>query len=283
MSDFTEYSNKYAAVRMERDEAGILLVALHTDHGPLRFGSDHAHTHTVADAFMDIANDPFNRVVILTGTGDGFCIGAADGLAQAASEPMTWDYMYRNRRRLLQNLLEIEAPIISAINGPALFHAEIPLLGDIILAADHAVFMDGHCINGSVPGDGAHIIWPYLIGPARAKYFLQMGQQLNSDDALRLGFVNEVLPLPDLLPRAWEIARMFAARPTLGLRYTRVVINLELRRLLHEHLSHGLAVEGLNGIQLQGWRTPLGGLPPVWPTAEHLAASPTRPKYGPDR
>jgi hypothetical protein len=75
---------------------------------------------------------------------------------------------------------------------------------------------------------------------------------------------------------------MFASRPTLGLRYTRLVINFELRRLLHEHLSHGLAVEGLNGIQLQGWRAPLGGSPPVWPPAENLAASPTRPKHGPD-
>ena len=126
------------------------------------------------------------------------------------------------------------------------------------------------------------MIWPYLMGPVRAKYFLQMGQQISAEEALRLGFVNEVMPLPDLMPRAWEIARMFASRPTLGLRYTRAVINMELRRLLQEHLSHGLAIEGLNGIQLQGWRAPLGGSPPPWPTPENLATSPARPTYGPE-
>jgi enoyl-CoA hydratase/carnithine racemase len=279
MSVFDEYSQRYAAAGMERDEDGVLLVRLHTNGGPLLFGSDHADAHQLADAFIDIANDPDNRIVILTGTGESFCEGAATGLAAAAAEPMTWDFMYRNRRRLLLNLMEIEAPIISAINGPALFHAEVPLLGDIILAAETTTFMDGHAINGAVPGDGAHVIWPYLLGPVRAKYFLQMGQRIGADEALRIGFVNEVLPLDELLPRAWEIARMFAGRPTLSLRYTRAVINFELRRLLQEHLSHGLAVEGLAGIQLQGWRVPDGGSPPSWPTPAHLAESPLRPRF----
>ena len=67
----------------------------------------------------------------------------------------------------------------SASNGRAGFHAEAPLRGDIKLAVEATLiegtlFMDGHYINGSVPGDRAHILSPCLIGPVRAKYFLQM-------------------------------------------------------------------------------------------------------------
>lgn len=272
---FSDYATKYAAVHMERDDQGILLVRLHTDGGPLRFGSDHADAHQVADAFLEIANDAQNRVVILTGTGEEFCAASAPGLAAAASEPLTWDFMYRNRRRLLFNLLEIEAPIIAAVNGPALFHAELPVLADIVLASDTAVFCDPHAINGSVPGDGAHIIWPMLIGMSRAKYFLLTGEQIGAEEARRLGAVHEVLPLDGLLDRAWEHARDIARRPVLSNRYTRAVMNLELRRQLHEHLSHGLALEGLAVVPLQGWRIPMGGEPPAWPGPR--ADSPLRP------
>jgi enoyl-CoA hydratase/carnithine racemase len=83
-----------------------------------------------------------------------------------------------------------------------------------------------------------------LLGPNRGRYFLLTGQELDAAELLRLGVVNEVLPGADLLSRAWEIARGFAQRSDIALRYSRVVLTQEIRTALVAHLSHGLALEG---------------------------------------
>jgi enoyl-CoA hydratase/carnithine racemase len=100
-------------------------------------------------------------------------------------------------------LLEIEVPVISAVNGPAWRHSEIPLLCDIVLAADTAQFQDSaHFPSDVVPGDGMHIVYPLLLGMNRGRYFLLTGQTLNAQKALELGLVAEVHPPDKLLGRA---------------------------------------------------------------------------------
>src|SRR5882757_10823067 len=130
MSVLDSYRNKYSVVNFERRN-GILQMTLHTDGGSLLFGSDDADEFQLFDAFMDVANDPENRAVILTGTGDSFCSDIHPDLPGRHGDPLTWDAIYRNRRRLLLNLFEIEAPIIAAVNGPARVHAEVACLCDI--------------------------------------------------------------------------------------------------------------------------------------------------------
>jgi enoyl-CoA hydratase/carnithine racemase len=104
-----------------------------------------------------------------------------------------------------------EVPMISAINGPALRHSELPLLCDIVLAAEETTFQDsGHFINGLIPGDGMHIVYPMLLGLNRGRYFLLTGQRLSAHEAKDLGLVSEVLPRAQLLPRAWELAEQLA-------------------------------------------------------------------------
>jgi enoyl-CoA hydratase/carnithine racemase len=144
------------------------------------------------------------------------------------------------------NLLNIEVPIISAINGPAWRHSEIPLLCDIVLAADTVRFQDSAHFNSDVvPGDGMHIVYPLLLGMNRGRYFLMTGQTLDAAEALRLGLVAEVLPADKLLPRAWDLAGDLARRPTLLLRYTRLLFTEYLRRQMHDLLGYGLAMESL--------------------------------------
>ncbi len=243
MTTFEEYSHKYQTVRMERQD-GILQITFHTNGGTLQWGG--VPHEEFPRAFHDIGNGPGNRVVIMTGTGDTFSGPPGTPAAGPKRAPAEWDPVYREGKHLLQNLLDIDVPVISAINGPALRHSEIPLLSDIVLASEEVTFQDsGHFISGLVPGDGVHVVYPLLLGLNRGRYFLLTGQTIDSSEALKLGLVNEVLPRQELLPRAWVLAQQLAQQSDLVLRYTRVATTQYIKRLMHDVLGYGLALEGL--------------------------------------
>ena len=188
----------------------------------------------------------FDLVVIMTGTGEAFSGPRATPDRRMRRTASAWDRTYWEGKHLLLNLLDIEVPMISAINGPALRHSEIPLLCDIVLATDTVQFQDSAHFNSEVvPGDGMHIVYPLLLGMNRGRYFLMTGQTLNAAEALRLGLIAEVLPADELLPRAWDLARDLASKPTLLLRYTRLLFTEYLRRQMHDLLGYGLAMESL--------------------------------------
>jgi enoyl-CoA hydratase/carnithine racemase len=228
----------YESVCLTRAD-GITEIRFHTGGGPLVWGGP-AHREA-AEVFTDIAHDHDTRVVIITGTGDSWCATRNIGPLGGAWERVHWE-----GKRIMRGLLDIEVPVIGAVNGPAFYHAEIPLLADIVLAADTAVFADySHYTVGAVPGDGADLVWPWLIGPRRAKYFLMMREEIGVAEAQRLGFVNEVLRAGQVLPRAWEIARQWAVKPLPLLRYSREALNIFERQYLLAGLAGGLALEGL--------------------------------------
>jgi enoyl-CoA hydratase/carnithine racemase len=242
---FDEYSTRYRHVAMQR-EAGVLELRLHSEGGPLVWGSG-PHTE-LGHCFADVGSDPENRVIVLTGTGDRF-IADLDKSWVGEMTPARWDEIYRNGKRLLMNLLEIEVPMIAAVNGPATVHAELGLLCDIVLAAETTSFKDApHFPFGTVPGDGVHVVWPLLLGMNRARHFLLTGRRLSAEEALDLGVVAEILPLERLLPRAHEVARQLLRQPDLTLRYTRVAMTQQIKRLMLDQLGYGLALEGLGAV-----------------------------------
>lgn len=247
MTQLHEYAGKFENIRMQRAD-GILEVTFHTNNGPLQWGL--GPHREFEQAFLDIGRDVENEIVILTGTGacfSGPTVPPGGHPGKTAMTPSRYDPIYWEGKHVLVNLLNIEVPVISAINGPATRHCEIPLLSDIVLASDDCIIQDSaHFQGGMVPGDGVHIVFPLLLGPNRARYFLLMGQEIDAAEAKRLGLVNEVLPREDLLPRAREIAAQLMRQPRLVRRYTRVAITQNLRtQMAAELLGYGLAVEGL--------------------------------------
>ncbi len=247
MTAFADYGEKYSGIAMSR-EGGVLEMTIHTRGGPAKWGSSPDCLHAeLGDAFLDVARDPENRVVILTGTGDSFLAGFDPAFAFPEPDLASmWPRIYDEGNSLLQNLLAIPVPMIAAVNGPALIHAEIAVLCDIVLAAESAEFADlAHFPNGTVPGDGVHVVWPMLLGPNRGRYFLLTGERIGAQEARRLGVVAEVLPGEDLLARARTLAQQIAAAPTGTLRYTRSLLVRELRRRMQDELSSGLAHEAL--------------------------------------
>jgi enoyl-CoA hydratase/carnithine racemase len=240
-----EYQTRFETIRFERRE-GILQMAFHTNGGPLEW--DPLPHREWAEAFGAVANDPDNRVVIMTGCGEAFVAGppATPRPVGPVVSPEEWEPTRWHGMRIIMNLLSIEAPVIAAINGPALRHPETPLLSDIVLAAEHAKFQNiGHFLSHVTPGDGMHVVMPLLMGLNRGRYFLLTGQTLSALEAKEIGLVNEVLPAAELLPRAWELAEELAKRPPLVLRYTRLLLTQQIRREMHDLLGYGLALEGL--------------------------------------
>jgi enoyl-CoA hydratase/carnithine racemase len=246
MADLETYADKYRTLRMERRN-GVLQVTVHTEGQSLRWGLlPHGE---FPDAFADIARDRENRVVILTGTGNEFSgPRATPETTSFTARPSieTLDRVHWEGRALLMNLLNIEVPVIAAVNGPAWRHAEIPLLSDIVLAAEHAAFQDSaHFPSGMVPGDGMHIVFPMLLGMNRGRYALLTGQTYSAQEMREFGIVAEVLPADRLLDRAWELAEDLTRKPTLLLRYTRLMFTEYIKRRMQELLGYGLAMESL--------------------------------------
>ncbi len=244
MRKFEDYKDIYKTLKMERDEQGILLLTAHTEGGPLRWG---ALPHEEwPHAFNDIAMDRENRVIILTGTGDEFSGPRPPATTRYARPVADMDRIVFDGRHLLANLLEIQAPVIAAINGPCIRHSEIPLLSDIVLAADTTVIEDaGHFESGLVPGDGVNLIYPMLMGFNRARYFLMTSQRLNAQEAKDMGLINEILPHDKLMDRAWEWARELARHNDMHLRNTRQIMTLEFRQKIKDHLGYTITMEAM--------------------------------------
>ena len=148
-------------------------------------------------------------------------------------------------RMLIENVLAVDVPMISAVNGPCNIHSEVPLLGR------HRARLGGRLLPGprALParhGAGrrpARHLAAALVGRNRARYLLLTGKKLSAQEALEWGAVNEVLPKDRLLDRAWELARELAKRPPLTLRYTRMLFTQDLKRAFLDELGHGLARE----------------------------------------
>lgn len=246
MSDLEHYRNRFANIRFERQD-NILQMSLHTNGGPLQWGALDGSIHTqLGEAFREVADDAGNRVVILTGSGDAFCVGMNPAEIPRDPTAANWPRLQREGRRMLMNLLDIEVPVIGVFNGPAYIHAELVALSDIVLAADTAEIADlAHFVFGVAPGDGAHIVWPMLLGPNRGRYFLLTGQRLTAVEAQHLGVVGEVLAPQQVMDRAWQLARQIALQPIAALHATRTTLTQALKRRMLDELGYGLALEGL--------------------------------------
>jgi enoyl-CoA hydratase/carnithine racemase len=245
---FDQYKDRYEHLRLERDDRGVLTVTLHTEGDSLVWTS-YAHDE-LAYAFQTISTDVENEVVVLTGAGDSFC-SEIDFSSFSLGTAADWSGIIFEGQRLLNNLMDIEVPIVAAINGPATIHPELAVLSDITIASPTATFADSpHFSSGIVPGDGAHVAWMHILGPQRGRYFLLTGQELDARLALDFGVVNEVVEHGTALERAHELASTIADKPRLARRYSRVLLTREIRRLMHEQLGMGLTHEALAALSL---------------------------------
>jgi len=250
-----DYQDRFDNIRLTRDDEGILLVQLHTEGGDIVWG---LRPHEEVAACWDyIARDLDNRVVIITGTNETFIHLESISGEENMAAPDAWWRIHNVGKRLILSQLDIEVPVIAAVNGHATVHAEQALIADIVISAEEALWADRpHYPAGLVPGDGVQIIFPLLMGLNRGRYFLLTGQKLTAAEAKEYGLVSEVLPRGQVVERAYEIARQLLQAPNLVLRSSRNLLTHELRRMFNEGLGYGLAIEGLAGVE---YLTQIGG------------------------
>ncbi len=232
-----EKSNKVATVTLNR---------------PQRLNAINDVMHRELEEFFgEINGDSEVNAIILTGAGRAFCAGGdITGFASGggADEPPGVSPTFsRGPRRLILNLLEVEAPIVVALNGAAVgVGATIALLGDVIIASEAARIADTHVRVGLVAGDGGAVIWPLLVGVHRAKEYLMTGDFIDAATAERIGLVNHVVPAGELLPKARELAERLANSATWAIRWTKASVNKTIRDRLNLILDTSLAFEALS-------------------------------------
>src|ERR671924_709868 len=209
-----DYS-RYHALHCERQDK-VLIVSLNR---PEALNAINADLHTeLSHVFADIALDQETNAVVLTGKGRAFSAGGDIKWFQDLTPPQL-DALFTEARKIIVDLLEVQQPIIAAVNGPATgLGATLALFSDVIFAADNARIGDPHVRVGVVAGDGGAVIWPWLVGAARAKEFLLTGDLLTAAEAERIGLINRVVPAGQAYTEGLALAKRLAAGPTRAMR-----------------------------------------------------------------
>lgn len=198
--------------------------------------------------FRVLADDPDSDIVILTGAGKAFCAGGDLQWLQAmVDEPARFHAIMEEAKQIVFSMLELPKPMICRMNGDAVgLGATLALGCDVIVATDAARFGDPHVRVGLVAGDGAAVILPHVVGYMRAKELLLTGDLIEAEEGHRMGLINHVVPAEELDEKVAAIAKRLVRGPRQAIRYTKLAMNVGLRRFAQEQMDMLMAYEALS-------------------------------------
>lgn len=232
----------YETILIEKREDLAILTLNRPERLNAVNGAMHSELSTV---FADVQADTDVRAAVLTGAGRGFCAGGDfSGASMASKTGLT---MMQEARLIVDRMLDLEKPLIAAVNGAAVgLGATIALCCDVVIAAENARFGDPHVKMGITAGDGGAVIWPLLIGVNRAKYWLMTGDLMPANAAMDLGLVNRVVPEGQALAEAEALARRLAAGAPYAVQSTKVSVNKIIKAVSNLVLPLSLALEEIS-------------------------------------
>lgn len=237
----------YQTIAFER-RGRVLVVRLNR---PEQMNAVNARLHfELSQVFADVQADKDSDVVLLTGNGRAFCAGGDINWMQASvDDPALFEATAREAKNIVYSQLDLEKPLICRLNGHATgLGASLALLSDIVVAHDKVKIGDPHVSVGLVAGDGGAIIWPQLVGYAKARKYLFTGDLLTATEAERIGLITEVVPETALDEASFGLADRIAAGATKSIRWTKITTNLALKQLFHNYFDAGIAYETLSNL-----------------------------------
>ncbi|MBA4758223.1 MAG: enoyl-CoA hydratase/isomerase family protein [Sphingosinicella sp.] len=230
---------KYKGLLVEMRASGVAIVTMNRPE--ILNAIDWPMHSALEEVFVDLDNDPKVKAIVLTGAGRGFCSG---GDQNALDDEVHTISPTRSGRHLIRNMLELESPLIAAVNGVAVgLGATLALYCDIIFANPGARFADTHVTAGVVAGDGGAVIWPLLLGPVRAKHYLMTGDFISAEEAAATGMINKVVEEGTVLDHAIQYAEMLASGPRDAIIWTKYAVNKLLKEQVHLNLDTAAALE----------------------------------------
>ncbi|MEN9505986.1 MAG: hypothetical protein RI958_1912 [Actinomycetota bacterium] len=222
----------------------VLVVTIDHPTSPMNAVDELLHRE-LAELFSDLKRRADARAIVITGGSKrAFSAGGDFDWFPRLRGADVLDALRREAKQLVWDLLDIEVPIVCALNGSAAgLGATIALLCDVIVMSERAVIVDPHVDVGLVAGDGGTVVWPLLLGPLAAKRHLLLGEPLDAAEALRLGVASEVCPPDQVEQRALAWAERIAARAPLAVRGTKVAVNSLIKRALIDSFDFATALE----------------------------------------
>lgn len=221
--------SRYEYLGFELLEDGVLSVTL-GNPDKLNAVTETGHRELV-EVWPEIDRDPDVRVVLLRADGRAFSAGGDfEMIGRIIEDSDAHRRVLREARELVRNIIEFSKPLVSAINGPAVGAGlAAALLADIPIAARSARIIDGHTTLGVAAGDHAAVIWPLLVGMAKAKYYLMTNEPLDGTEAERIGLVARVVDDDALDDVSRDVASGLARGSAEALGWTKHTLNHWLR------------------------------------------------------
>lgn len=218
----TEVRDSIAFVTIDNPEK--MNACSHEDHGEF------------ATILRDVAADDEVKAVVLTGAGRAFSVGATyEYMKQLTEDREALEELQVQVRELVRSHIDLEKPVVSAINGVATGSGlMLALLSDYSIVEENVKMADGHIKAALAAGDGGALIWPMAVGITRAKRYLMTGDWIDAAEAERIGLVTELVPAGASLARATEVATEFTKMPQQAVQFT--------KRALNQWLSFGSTV-----------------------------------------
>lgn len=223
----------FKKIVLEKEE-GIALVRFYRPEVLNAF--DKEALEELIGAIDDVRNDDHTKVLIMTGTGKAFCVGADLTTVKGVSVDQGTEFLKRCHRIIL-DLVTMEKPIIAAINGYAFGGGwNLALASDIIIASEDATFSQAFVRIGLVSDMGGMYFLPRLISLNKAKELMFIDETIDAKEAERIGLVNRVVPKDDLERIVKELARKISLGPLKPIGLMKKILNqsahLDLSSLL---------------------------------------------------
>src|SRR5690606_35800218 len=159
-------------------------------------------------------------------------------------DPASFEETAREAKDIVFSQLDLEKPLICRMNGHAAgLGASLALLCDIVIASDRAKIADPHVSAGLLAGDGGALIWPQLVGYAKARYYLFTGELMPAAEAERIGLITKVVSEAELDAEVYGLAERLVGGATKAIKWSKVTTNLALKALFHAHFDTGIAYE----------------------------------------